>query len=91
MHACVQKLLQGLKSGELPQRMRAHVQGPFDFTVASGTEMKTFQHLLIGSGGIGIATVLPMLKRMALQIEREIEKGDYNAGEYFTFALDHRL
>ena len=55
--------------------VRARVQGPFDATTVPAIELRSFQHLFVASGGIGIAAVLPMLKRMALLHAEEANGG----------------
>ena len=67
----MQKLLDDSKSGKLPPCMHARVQGPFHSAAVSDIVLQSSQRLLVASGGIGLATVLPMLKRMALMRDEE--------------------
>ena len=76
----MQKLLQDSKSGTLSSCVRARVQGPFDATTVPDIELRSSQHLFVASGGIGIATVLPMLKRMALLHAEEANRGPAQEG-----------
>lgn len=67
----VQKLLADSKSGKLPRCVQARIQGPFDSSVKPEVELRSFRHLLVVGGGVGVATVVPALKRIALMHEQE--------------------
>ena len=67
----MQKLLADSKSGKLPRCVQARIQGPFDSFVKPEVELRSFRHLLVVGGGVGVATVVPALKRIALMHEEE--------------------
>ena len=67
----MQKLLKDAKSGKLPRCVQARIQGPFESAVSPDVELRSLQHLLVVGGGVGVATVVPALKRIALMRERQ--------------------
>ena len=73
--AYLQRLADAAVSGHLNGPVDAKIQGPYDGHNMAGYEVDTYTRKLVISGGVGIAAVLPMLKRMALHMEASHPNG----------------
>lgn len=76
----MQKLADAAASGFFAGPVDAKIQGPYDGHSMAGYEIDTYSRKLFLSGGVGIAAVLPMLKRMALHMQHSAKtSGAYPA------------
>lgn len=65
----MQRLADKASSGFFNGPVDAKIQGPYDGHNMAGYEIDAYTQKLVLCGGVGIAAVLPMLKRMALRME----------------------
>lgn len=65
----LQRLADAAANGFFSGPVDAKIQGPYDGHDMAGYEIDTYTCKLVLCGGVGIAAVLPMLKRMSLHIE----------------------
>lgn len=75
----MQRLADAANNGFFDGPVDAKIQGPYDGHNMAGYEVDTFTRKLFISGGVGIAAVLPMLKRMAVHMENTASE----AGTHF--------
>jgi hypothetical protein len=60
-------------SGFFAGPVDAKIQGPYDGHNMADYEIDTYTRKLFVCGGVGIASVLPILKRMALHMEHSLK------------------